>query len=313
MKKAIGFIICSVLIVGGGCFRSSEAPKNTDLGSTGSVDELPFKSVNDYIPSDQEPQEATEALPQALQEEVIKVGERVSASKNVVVSSLVENQELGNPFIILGRARAFENVIDWRVKDSKGKTLAQGSSMTNAQEPSYFGSFRVRAFLNEIPDADDGVVQVYTSSPKDGSEQDMVEVPVRFLKDRSAVKVYFSNLLKDPNVEHCDVTYPITRRIIKTQNTAEAALLELIKGPTLQEQSSGSRTTIVPGTVLRSVKIVDGVATADFSDELVYGIGGSCRVQALISQITQTLKQFEGVETIKIFVEGKDADLQLQP
>jgi hypothetical protein len=231
----------------------------------------------------------------------------------VIVSSLVGDQELANPFIILGRARAFESVISWRVRDSRGKTIAQGSAMTNAEDVGLYGSFRIRAFYQEIPETENGVVQVYTASPKDGSDQDMVEIPVRFVKERLAVKVYFSNILNDPNVLHCDMTYPVTRKIVKTKNTAEATVLELLKGPTAQEQTSGSRTTLIPGTVLRSVKINGDTASVDFSDDLVYGLGGSCRIQALMSQVTETLKQFEGVENVKVSVEGTDSETSLQP
>lgn len=317
MRNVFGLLVCSALLLtGAGCFRSNEPtvqPEALKGDSTDAIAELPFKSIDEYIPSDQSPQDVKESLPEAVQEEVVKAGEYASQSKNVIVSSLVKNQELGSPFIILGRARAFENVINWRVRDEDGKILLSGSAMTNAQEMGLYGSFRIRSLLSEIPSTDTGTVQVFTMSPKDGTDQDMVEVPIRFSKERLAVSVYFSNVLKDPNVMNCEITYPVVRRIVKTQNTAEASLIELLKGPTVQEQSSGARTTIVPGTVLRSVRIQDGVAIADFSNELVYGLGGSCRVQALISQITQTLKQFDGVNSVKIYVEGEDAELKLQP
>ena len=316
MKRIVGSIVLSSLLLGAGCFRSN--PKTSITPSVqqaaSSVSALPFKSVDDYIPSDQQPTVATDTLPVAPQEETIKTGEHASASKNVIVSSLIDHQVIGNPFVILGRARAFESVVNWRISDAHGKVLGQGSVMTNAQDMGLYGSFRVRAFFADVPETDTGTAQVFTMSPKDGSEQDMVSIPVTFSKDRSVVKVYFSNVLKDPNVEHCDVVYPVTRRIVKTQNVAEVALLELLKGPTAQEQTAGSRTTIVPGTVLRSVNVsADHVATPDFSNELAYGLGGSCRVQALVSQINQTLKQFPEIETVNIFIDGQDAKLKLQP
>lgn len=315
MKRLFLLIVLPSLLLGAGCFKSSPSVKsNADIrASASSVQALPFQSVDEYIPSDQKPEVAEESLPQAPQEEVVKVGEHASLSKNLIVSSLIEKQALENPFVILGRARTFENVVNWRIRDARGKVVAQGSVMTNAKEKGSYGSFRVRAFISEIPDTVSGKVDIYTLSPKDGSEQDVVSIQVLFSKERGVVKVFFANVLKDPNVEHCDVVYPVARRVVKTQNTAEIALLELLKGPTAQEQTSGSRTTIVPGIVLRSVKIEGGVATADFSNELVYGLGGSCRVQALIAQIDQTLKQFDGVSSVKILVDGNDATTLLQP
>ena len=112
---------------------------------------------------------------------------------------------------------------------------------------------------------------------------------------------------------NCEKVYPVTRRVAKTVNVAEAALIELLKGPSSAEQGTGSRTSILPGTALRSVTIEDGVAIADFSRELVFALAGSCNVQALVGQINETLKQFPNVEVVKIYVEGADAELELQP
>lgn len=63
---------------------------------------------------------------------------------------------------------------------------------------------------------------------------------------------------------------------------------------------------------LRSLTIVDGVATADFSKELnAYG-GGSLRVMLIRQQITQTLRQFPTVRTVRIAIEGQTEGI-LQP
>jgi spore germination protein GerM len=101
---------------------------------------------------------------------------------------------------------------------------------------------------------------------------------------------------------------------VRTQNTAEAAILELLKQPTTQERVQGSRTSIIPGVVLRSIVLnEDGLATVDFSRDLVFGLGGSCNVQALQSQIRQTLLQFSSVKDVKILIEGEDAEMTIQP
>ncbi|CAA9291968.1 MAG: hypothetical protein AVDCRST_MAG26-4161 [uncultured Chloroflexia bacterium] len=56
----------------------------------------------------------------------------------------------------------------------------------------------------------------------------------------------------------------------------------------------------------------NGVATADFSQELrAYG-GGAARAQLIRAQITRTLLQFPSVREVRIVVEGQ-SDGVLQP
>ena len=50
----------------------------------------------------------------------------------------------------------------------------------------------------------------------------------------------------------------------------------------------------------------------DFSRELNDGVAGSCKVMAIRSQITQTLKQFSEIKGVVISVDG-EAEEVLQP
>jgi len=61
---------------------------------------------------------------------------------------------------------------------------------------------------------------------------------------------------------------------------------------------------------VKSVKIKDGIAYADFSKELYSYGGGSCRVEAIETAIVNTLKQFPCVEKVVILVEGREAEIQ---
>lgn len=111
-----------------------------------------------------------------------------------------------------------------------------------------------------------------------------------------------------------------TRRIIKSERIGAAALEELLWGPPIISQV-GFATAIPtpqevlsypgrepdwgPRVTLRSLTIRNGVATADFSQEMrAYG-GGSQRVSAIREQITQTLLQFPTVREVRIAIEGQ--------
>jgi len=225
-----------------------------------------------------------------------KTGEIKSISGNVVVSSLIPNQELPNPFVVFGRGRVFE-----------------GAVLTDALDIGTFGNFRVRAFLRALPEGSTGTVEVFTYSARDGSEQDMVRVPVKFPTGDTALQVFFVNEQADPGLLRCDDPRPVTRRVPYTQNVAEAAILELLRGPTVAEDVYGSRTGIRPGTALRSISITNGTATVDFSREFTQGVAGSCQVQAIRAQVEKTLLQFPTVQHVNMLVEGVSAEPYLQP
>jgi hypothetical protein len=243
----------------------------------------------------------------------VKTGELTSKSGNVVVTSLVPKQELANPFVILGRALAFESVVSWRVTDGRGNVIAKGTVLTDAPDVGRYGQFRVRAFYDRAPATPDGTVQVYTVSPRDGSELDIVRVSVKLVTETVPLKAFFLDVKEDPTLLHCDRPAPRTRRVPKTANAAEAALRELLRGPTAAEEDDGARTAILPGTELRSVTINGENATVDFNRQFALGIAGSCNVQALRSQVEETMKQFVNVKNVTILVEGADASQVLQP
>jgi hypothetical protein len=112
----------------------------------------------------------------------------------------------------------------------------------------------------------------------------------------------------------------VQQRVPRTAQIGAAALNELLWGPG-PPNLAGFTTAIptpeqvlsYPGrepdwgsrVTLRSLRIVDGVATADFSQELrAYG-GGSLRVMLLRQQIRRTLLQFPAVREVRIAIEGE--------
>jgi hypothetical protein len=301
------------MLVGAGCFKTSPKKATPAPAETSALENSPFKQFNQVVTQQDAPAEAPKDLDIPAEAPDIKKGETASASQNVIVSSIVKNQTLGNPFVILGRARAFENQVSWRVRDTHGNDLASGSALTNAPQTGHFGRFRIRAFFNRLPETQTGTVQVYTLGSNNGAEQDMVSIPVKFELKVVAVKAFFSNIKNDPQTLHCEKVYAATRRVPLTQNVAEAAVLELLRGPSAEEQTLGYRTSIYPGTMLRSIAIKDGTASVDFSKEFLYAVAGSCHVQALSAQVEQTLKQYPGVTNVKILVEGQDASDKIQP
>ncbi|NJN17551.1 MAG: hypothetical protein HC822_15400 [Oscillochloris sp.] len=117
------------------------------------------------------------------------------------------------------------------------------------------------------------------------------------------------------------------RVVPATQEIGATALEELLWGPAPRNQAGFGTAIPTPEEVLNypgreddwgprvrllGLTIENGVATANFSQELrAYG-GGSTRVQHIRDQITRTLQQFPTVNEVQIAIEGQTEGV-LQP
>ncbi|MDD5606160.1 MAG: GerMN domain-containing protein [Patescibacteria group bacterium] len=105
-------------------------------------------------------------------------------------------------------------------------------------------------------------------------------------------------------------TVPATSNV---EDLAEAAMRELLGGPTDKEAEQGLTTAIADGTHLNYVNIVDGVATVDFNEAFDFQIGGSARVMAISQQVQKTLTQFTGVNDVRITINHGAREAVLEP
>ncbi len=126
------------------------------------------------------------------------------------------------------------------------------------------------------------------------------------------LRVFFGNSNLNPGSIDCSAAFPVEREVVATVTPGRAALQELLSGPTDAEANGGYYTSLNGGAALKSLTIRDGVARADFDSRLGEGVGGSCRVTAIRSQITKTLMQFPTVKEVVISVDG-DSETALQP
>jgi hypothetical protein len=100
-----------------------------------------------------------------------------SAKGNITVTRPLPNARVSSPLVISGEASVFEAALQWRVADSAGRVLAQGITSASVGAPGR-GTFTVTATF--APPAADlfGSVEVFSVSPKDGSVDEIVRVPV---------------------------------------------------------------------------------------------------------------------------------------
>lgn len=126
------------------------------------------------------------------------------------------------------------------------------------------------------------------------------------------IRVFFSNTYEDPESFFCDKVYFAEREIEKTQTPIYATLKELLKGPTETEIEAGFFTNISDNVKVESFSTENRIIMIDFDENLNQGVAGSCMVQAIRAQITETLKEFEEVDQVIISIDGRTEDI-LQP
>ncbi len=101
------------------------------------------------------------------------------ANDNLRVSSPVPNAVLTSPFVVAGEARVFENVVNVRVTNAKGEAFITETAYAKAPDAGQFGPFSIN-LAYKFRNTKEGFVEVYHASPKDGSDQDLVRIPVKF-------------------------------------------------------------------------------------------------------------------------------------
>ena len=110
-----------------------------------------------------------------------KETEKKSQSGQTIVTKPLDNETIGNPVTISGRAVAFESQVNIRIKDANGKVLKETNTMTDAKDAGQFGNFSASVSYPS-PATDTGTIEVYQVSMADGgdSEKDKVTISVKF-------------------------------------------------------------------------------------------------------------------------------------
>lgn len=231
---------------------------------------------------------------------------------DIIINQPLSNDTISSPVEITGRARSGEGAVYFRLKDGMNKAIAEGSA-TAPLGGSGLGFYSGKLEFDR-PTTQNGWLEVYTKDAQDNSEQNLISLPIVFKEfSKPKIKLYFSNIKEDPNVLDCSKVFMVEREIEPTNQIVKSVISELIKGVTEEEMANGYLTNLPETAIeLKSMDLKDGVLTVDFNQALQEGVGGSCRVIAIRSQITETLKQFENVKEVIISIDGKTEDI-LQP
>ncbi|NQX58089.1 LysM peptidoglycan-binding domain-containing protein [Paenibacillus qinlingensis] len=121
---------------------------------------------------------------QGLSPDIIYPGFRLvvplPSSTNIVVFEPLPSTRIAPGQYLRGSARAFEATINYQIRDAMGRSITTERAATASQGAPAFGVFDVQLQFDQSPATPNGSLMVYTRSARDGSIQDLVEVPVTF-------------------------------------------------------------------------------------------------------------------------------------
>lgn len=236
-----------------------------------------------------------------------KPGQVAVLNSNIIVSKPLSNALVSSPLAVAGQVIASSALVSFKLKDKWNSIIATSSVILNSKEKAWQDYQVDLAF--QPPLSPQGVLQVYIASNKEGDSRNLITIPLVFKEyKKPAVKVYFSNIIKDPELKNCKQVYPAERILEPTNQIPTAALTELLKGTTEEEMKAGFVTNLPEkekGVKIQKFEIKDNKAYVDFNQALQEGVSGLCRVNAIHAQITETLKQFSEIKEVVISIDGK--------
>ena len=99
-----------------------------------------------------------------------------NATPLVLVETPVPFQTVASPLVVTGLSNTFEATVNYTVTGPTGAVLAEGFTTATAGSGTW-GTFRFTATL-KATSAGAGQLSAYQVSPKDGSRQDVYDVPI---------------------------------------------------------------------------------------------------------------------------------------
>jgi len=248
------------------------------------------------------------------------IGNEMEMAERIRIDSPRPHMTIKSPVVITGEAVGgwyFEASFPVKIVDAEGNTIAEGPAQAQGEwmTPNFVPFEATLSFAT--PKSTTGTLILHNDNPSGLPENDAeLRVPIRFDENAEtmAVKVFLSNANGNDPMQDCSAVEAVTRYIPQIEGVARAALTELIKGPTQEEQNRGYRSSLPlnAGIEIQDLRIENGTAYVDFSGDLEEGVAGSCRVQNIRAQIESTLKQFPTVTKVVISVDGRTEDI-LQP
>lgn len=170
-------IIVLTLILLGGYYIYSKITTTSETLLSASPAPSGFPTANSSPP--QQKAISTQTSPAPIAQTQPETGLNSEDIKNIGIqlSSPQNNSKVASPVRVLGKANVFEGNVQIMIKDSNGKVLGSGST-TACMDVDACPFEAVIAFSK--PQTPSGTIAVFSPSPRDGSNDYLQTVNVRF-------------------------------------------------------------------------------------------------------------------------------------
>lgn len=99
---------------------------------------------------------------------------------NITLTAPTASARIASPVRVTGTARVFEGTVDLAVKDASGKVIGKATTPASAGAPEW-GKFDAQVAFEAPGSEQQGSVEAFSRSARDGSVQDLVSVKVTLL------------------------------------------------------------------------------------------------------------------------------------
>ena len=234
------------------------------------------------------------------------------STAGIQVNSPTANAEVSSPLKIIGQVRGngwsgFEGQVgSVRLIDGNGTEIISGPLTATTEWTKLPTDFETTLKFDGAPG--NATLVFHNENPSGLPQNDKTFIlPVKISQNKTiSLGVFFGNqsLSSSSEQDVCKRVYRSNRNVGETTAVAQAAINELLKGPTDAEKAAGFFTSIPSGSKLNSISIVNGEARADFN-QITQSGGGSCSMSSRVAQITQTLLQFPTITSVRLSVNGQ--------
>lgn len=98
---------------------------------------------------------------------------------NITIDNIKSGDLIKSPVLVKGRGTAFENTLIVELRNSKHETVIKEFTTIKNSKVGEDGEYLITLHF-QFRNTEEGYVAVYESSAKDGSELNLVEIPVKF-------------------------------------------------------------------------------------------------------------------------------------
>jgi|AntAceMinimDraft_18_1070375.scaffolds.fasta_scaffold00577_13 hypothetical protein len=123
---------------------------------------------------------------------------------NITILNPIKEKEVKSPILLQGEAKnVFEGEVNFRLKEKEGRILIEDFLMIEDADLGQFGTFQ-KYLIFPKPETEQGILEIFYISAKDGSEQDKESIEVEFNLEEQGLEIQIQRQGEGREVQNRD-------------------------------------------------------------------------------------------------------------